>query len=354
MEHPVGVRSVGPTMECMVEESVILIGNDKGGTVSAFRLVDDELRLLAETEVGVGCSTFAVDGARSLVYVAVKDPHPAIVTLHLDRGTGELLERSRCDVEDSLSYLGLSGDVLLGASYDGGWGASWLVTDGELSGVVSSLEYRNLHAAVPDPQGNNAYFVSLGDDLIAQFSIGADARLNELPEPTVACPPGSGPRHLVVSANGRNVYLLTEFTGEVIRFDRADDGSLTEAESLAGHDTAGGLGRSEYGRDPRKDRLIWGADLALAEGQSWVVASERSASTITALPLDAEGHLVEGAVITATEQQPRGLAASPDGARLVVVGELSGSAALYRLEDGALVQLHRVETGLGPNWVRFI
>jgi len=338
----------------MASDTVILIGNDKGGIVSAFRLVDDELRLLADTEVGVGCSTFAVDRDRSLVYVAVKDPSAAIVTLRLDRGTGELLERSRRDVEDPLSYLALSGDVLLGASYHGGWGASWLVADGELSPVVTRLEYRNLHAAVPDPQGNNAYFVSLGDDLIAQFSIGADATLSELSTPTVTCPPGSGPRHLVVSADGRNAYLLTEFTGDAIRFDRSADGSLTQAESLAAHDTAGGLGRSEYGRDPRKDRLIWGADLDLVEGESWLVASERFASTITALPLDANGHLVEGAIITATEQQPRGLAASPDGSRLVVAGELSGSASLYRIDDGALVPLHRVETGLGPNWVRFI
>ena len=338
----------------MVQEFVVLVGNDKGGIVSAFRLVDDELRLLADTEVGVGCSTFAVDEERSLVYVAVKEPQPAVVTLRLDRGTGEMVETSRCAVEDPLSYLALSGDVLLGASYHGGWGASWLVADGELSDVVSRLEYRNLHAAVPDPQGQNAYFVSLGDDLIAQFSIDAEARLHELPEPTVECPSGSGPRHLVVSADGRNAYLLTEFTGDAIRFDRSANGSLTQAESLAAHDTTGGLGKSEYGRDPRKDHLIWGADLDLVEGESWLVGSERFASTITAVPLDADGHLVQGAIITITEQQPRGLAASPDGSRLVVVGELSGCASLYRIDDGALVQLHRVRTGLGPNWVRFI
>ena len=338
----------------MVEESVVLVGNDKGGIISAFRLVDDELRLLADTEVGVGCSTFAVDKARSLVYAAVKEPHPAIVTLRLDRGTGELAEVSRCAVEDPLSYVALSGDVILGASYHGGWGASWLVSDGELSNVVSRLEHRNLHAAVPDAQGQNAYFVSLGDDLIAQFSIGADATLSELSPPTVACPPGSGPRHLVVSEDGTNAYLLTEFTGEAIRFDRAADGSLTEAESLAAYNMADGLGKSAFGKDPRANRLIWGADLALVEGESWLMASERFASTITALPLDAKGHLVEGAIITSTEKQPRGLAVSPDGSRLVVVGEISGHASLYRIEDGALVRLHRVETGLGPNWVRFI
>lgn len=337
-----------------MEESLILVGNDKGGTLSVFRLVDDELHLLGDTQVGVGCNTFAVDEDASLVYVAVKDPSPAIVTLRLDRGTGSLLEISRREVEDPLCYLALTGNVMLGASYHGGWGASWLVTDGELSPVVSRMAYRNLHAAVPDPQGTHAYFPSLGEDLIAQFSVAPDATLTPLSVPTIACPPGSGPRHLVISANGINAYLLTEFTGEVIRFDRTTDGHLTQAESLLAHDTAGGLGRSAYGRDPRKERLIWAADLALSKGERWVVASERSASTVTALPLDPDGHLVEGAVITVTEEQPRGLAVSPDGSLLVVVGEVSGAASLYRIGDGALVPLHRVETGLGPNWVRFI
>lgn len=220
--------------------------------------------------------------------------------------------------------------------------------------MVSRLEYRNLHAAVPDPDGIHAYFASLGENLIAQFSIGTDGQLTELSPPTVLCPPGSGPRHIVVSADGRNVYLLTEFTGDAIRFDRATDGTLTAAESLAAHDLSGGLGKSAYGLDPRANRLIWGADLALAEGERWLVASERFSSTITALPLDAQGHLVEGAIITLTEDQPRGLAVSPDGSRVVVVGELSDHASLYRMEEGALVVLDRVETGTSPNWVRFI
>ncbi len=341
-------------MEGMTSQSVVLVGNDKGGIVSAFRLVDDKFHLLAETHVGVGCNTFAVDVDRSLVYVAVKEPDPAIVTLRLDRNTGRLTETSRRGVDDPLSYLALSDDVLLGASYHGGWGASWRVAEGELSEVISRLEHQNLHAAVPDPQGQNAYFVSLGDDLIAQFSIGADGKLTELSPPTVACPPGSGPRHVVVSNDGHNVYLMTEFTGEIIRFDRASDGSLSQAESLPAYDRTAGLGRSAYGRDPREEHLIWGADLALVEGEKWLVASERTESTITSLPLDSGGRLTEGAVITPTEEQPRGLTASPDGGRVVVVGERSGSASLYRVDEGALIELHRVETGLGPNWVRFM
>lgn len=338
----------------MSPHSVVLVGNDKGGVLSAFRIVDDELQLLANTHVGVGCSTFAVDTDRNLVYVGVKEPEPAVVSLRLDRSTGELVEVSRRGVDDPLAYLALSDDVLLGASYHGGWGASWPVADGVVGQMTSRLENRNLHAAVADPLGHNAYFASLGDDLIAQFAIGADGQLTELTEPTVVCPPGSGPRHLVVSPNGGSLYLLTEFTGEAIRFDRAADGGLTQAESSPAHATDRGLGRSAYGRNPRADHLIWSADLDLADEGRWLMCSERTESTIASIALDDDGHLAERIVISRTEEQPRGLTVSPDGRHVIVLGERSGYAALYRIDDGALVQLHRVETGLGPNWVRFI
>lgn len=337
----------------MTTPSVVLVGNDKGGDISAFRLVDDELQLLANTTVGVGCGTFAVDAAKSLVYVAVKEPHPAVVALRLDRATGALAEVSRHGVDDPLAYLALSGNVLLGASYRGGWGASWPVLDGVLGEAASRLEYRNLHAVVTDPQGRHAYFASLGEDLIAQFSIEAGGRLTALPEPVVACQPGSGPRHLVVSTDGTSVYLLTEFSAEAVRFDRASHGGLTKAESVPAHDVHKGLGRSAYGRNPRDEHLIWGADLALVDDEGWLVCSERTSSTIAAVALDG-GHLSTRVVVTPTEEQPRGLAVSPDGSRVVVVGERSGCASLYRMDAGALVQLHRVETGLGPNWVRFV
>ena len=45
---------------------------------------------------------------------------------------------------------------------------------------------------------------------------------------------------------------------------------------------------------------------------------------------------------------------APGGDLVVVVGELSDHAGLYRLEtDGRLTELDRIHTGKGPNWVRF-
>lgn len=338
----------------MSEQSLILVGNDKGGTISVLRVDGGRLEEVAVTEVGVGCSTFAIDRTRDLVYCAVKEPEPAILTLSLDRATGGLTEVARHRVDDPLAYLAITPTALLAASYHGGWGASWQLVDGVVGPLRSRFERRNLHAAVPDPKGRNAYFVSLGDDLIVQFSIATDGELVELSEPTVRVSAGTGPRHIVVSDDDRNAYLLTEFTGEAIRFDRSEGGRLDREEDVWAYDRESGLGLSAFGRNPQNDHLVWGADLALARDGRWLLCSERTESTVAAVQLDPHGKLTDNIVLNHVEEQPRSLTVAPDGEHVVVVGEASGHAALYRIaNDGILSELDRIPTGLGPNWVRF-
>ncbi len=338
----------------MSEDALVLVGNDKGGSVSTLRVSDDALEVVATTEVGVGCSTFAVDV--DLVYVAVKEPAPAVVTMRLDRTSGALTEVARRHVPDPLGYVAIvGGATLLAASYHGGWAASYPVVDGVIGDPATRVEYRNAHAAVADPTGHNAYIVSLGSDVIGQYSIGRDSELVELSEPVVRVTAGIGPRHLVVAPDGRNAYVVTEFTGEAIRFDRSEGGRLERREEVPVHDGTRGLRTSALGLDPKAGHLIWGADIALAADGRWLLCTERSESTVAAVELDGEGRLTDKVVFTDTEAQPRGLTVGPDGTTVIVVGEVSGHASLYRLADnGTMVLSDRVETGKGPNWVRFV
>ena len=116
-----------------------------------------------------------------------------------------------------------------------------------------------------------------------------------------------------------------------------------------------GLRTSALGLDPKAGHLIWGADIALAADGRWLLCTERSESTVAAVELDGEGRLTDKVVFTDTEAQPRGLTVGPDGTTVIVVGEVSGHASLYRLADnGTMVLSDRVETGKGPNWVRFV
>lgn len=339
----------------MVTSTLALVGNSKSGTISTLRATDTSLEVVCSSPVGAGCGTFAVDPSRDLVFSAVKEPEPAVVTLRLDRDTGQLAEVSRRVVDDPLAYLELTPDasVLLGASYHGGWGVTWRVDGTAVGDEVSRVEHANLHAVITD--GQFAYFVSLGDDLVAQHRLSPDGTLSSLEPETVPVEEGAGARHLVFGRDPSSVYLMTEFTGQAIRFHRDASGRLTVAEAVDVHDPDAGLKVSEFGADPKANHLIWGADLHVVADGEFLVCSERTISTLAAVRLDAEGRLGEVVSLNPTEKQPRGFNVTPDGRHLLVAGEASGHVSLHRVaDDGSLPVLDRVETGDGANWVRFV
>lgn len=328
-----------------------LVANAGDATITTFKVTDD-LILLATTALPGASSTFAFDAERDLVYAAVKGDPPVIVTLRLDRVSGVLTEVSRTAIEAPLAYVDLNADgtVLLGASYHQGAGYTWTLSDGVLSDVVSRVEYANLHCGVFTDDGF-VYLVSLGEDLVAQYSVSETGVLTPLDPPTVAAPEGSGPRHIIVPGSGTNAYLVTEFSGDVIRFARDAAGILTAAGSVSAVDPHAGLKHSRFGADPKAEQLIWGADVHQAG--DWLVASERSASTLATISLASDGALGDVVCFTPTEKQPRGFNVSPDGTRVLAVGEASTYLALSRVEsDGSLTLLDRVETGRGANWIR--
>lgn len=332
---------------------LVLIANAGDGTVSALILHRDNprLELLTTSSVGQGCSTFAVDTERDLVYAAFKGDPAGIATMRLDRATGALTEISRREVPASMTYLSLdaSGTVLLGASYGGGWGATWPIgDDGRLGDPVSQIEYPNLHCVVM--RDGRAYFVSLGADLIAQFDLAGDGTLTPLAPATVAQTEGCGPRHLVF--DGADGYLITEYSGEVIRHSVGADGTLTRAEVVNIVDPSAGLKHSRFGADPRAEHLIWGADVHPAG--RWLLASERSASTLATVSRDG-GRLGEVVAFASTREQPRGFAVTADGAYVIAVGERATDAELHEVgADGTLTSLGTTPIGQGANWVRII
>lgn len=330
---------------------LVLIANAGDGTVSALRLAGEHLEPVATSPVGPGVGTFAVDPVRDLVFAGVKadgDAPAAIVTLRLDRSTGALTEVSRRAVDDSQTYLELTADrrFLLGASYGGGFGASWAVdADGAVGEPVARVEHPNLHCVVSE--GDLAYFVSLGADLVDQRRIGRDGALEPLGE--VPFPEGCGPRHLLL--DGENAYLITEYSGEVFHLARDSAGQLTRHDPVSIVDPAAGLEHSRMGADPKAEGLIWGADVH--RSGDFLLASERSASTLASLAVEADGVLSRVLAYAPTPEQPRGFNVTGDLA--IVVGEKATEAQLIRVgEDGTLTEVERVGIGNGANWVRVL
>ncbi|WP_100810123.1 lactonase family protein [Microbacterium sp. BR1] len=346
----------------MTETPRVLVANAGDGSISVFRVVEQRLERLGVTGGLNDCSTFAVDAARDLVYAAVKGDasgRPAgILTLELDRTTGTLTPRSRLDLPDGgMNYLALAhaGTTLLGAAYSGGYGISCRIDGGVVGEPVSRVTFPNLHSVLGSADGRFAYFVSLGADLVAQYALDDDRRLVPLSPETVSAPTGSGPRHLVLNSANDAVYVVTEFSGEVLHYDRdITTGTLGLRGATSVVDAAKGLGHSVFGADPMANHFIWGADIHWGADEATLWTSERTESTLAASTVGTDGAVTAPRRFQETEPQPRGFALSPDGSLLVAAGERSTTVSLYAVDGDRLELLQRAETGTGANWVRFV
>lgn len=340
----------------MTDTSLVLVANAGDDSISVFRFSNGSLDRVFVAEDLKGTGTFAVDAQRDLVYAGVKGSPAAVVTLELDRETGSLTPRSRFDLPDgSVSYLALTrdGSALLGASYGGDYGFVAPVVDGVIGEPTARVEHANLHSVLATRDGGSVYFVSLGDDLVAHYTLADDLTLT-LAE-TIACPAGSGPRHLALSAADDAVYVMTEYTGEVLHFVRdTSTGALTLRGAASAIDLSAGMVRGAIGADPTEHGAVWGADLHWGADERMLWASERTQSTLAPLPVGEGGAVTAAERFTVTERQPRGFAVSPDGSYLIAAGEKSTTVSLYAVDGAELTLLQQAETGAGANWVRFV
>ncbi len=94
----------------------------------------------------------------------------------------------------------------------------------------------HVHSAVVSPDGRAVYAQDLGADRLYVYRY--DPARPEAPltldaaQPSVETPPGSGPRHLVFSGDGRHAYLTLEMTGEVVVYDCAQ-GQLVQKQRVS-------------------------------------------------------------------------------------------------------------------------
>ncbi|WP_066098361.1 lactonase family protein [Xanthomonas massiliensis] len=116
----------------------------------------------------------------------------------------------------------------------------------------------HVHAAALTPDGRYVLVADLGGDRLYRYRY-APADHPEHPlvpadPPFLALPPGSGPRHLAFSADGRRAWLTLEMRGQVAELDLRDGrlalGAIHDlhAAGFAGTDGAGALHLSADGR----------------------------------------------------------------------------------------------------------
>jgi 6-phosphogluconolactonase len=147
----------------------------------------------------------------------------ASFSIGLDDSLTAINRQPSCGPNTCYVSLDKTGRELFATSYDDGKIAAFPVDgDGRIGPATDTVTLhgsgpnkgRQLsshpHSAYVDPENRHLYVPDLGADRIWIFRLGEHGKLVANDPPSVITMPGDGPRHLVFSPDGKEVYVVNE------------------------------------------------------------------------------------------------------------------------------------------------
>ncbi|MDH7798831.1 MULTISPECIES: lactonase family protein [unclassified Beijerinckia] len=229
------------------------------------------------------------------------------------------------------------GAALIVANFGGGQvSALPVLPDGKLEPVSSvqtntgSGPHRrqtspHAHGVALDPSERFVLAADMGADRVFVYRWDrANKTLSPGSMPFAAFPPGSGPRHLSFSRDGRFAFVLSELSSEIFTLAwNAASGHLTEQTRIAldAPDYAGGKGASE---------------IVLSRDGRFLYALNRGQSAIQAYAVDpASGALALLQTLPSGGQIPWHARITPSGKWMIVANQGSGTLTLFAIDAGS-------------------
>lgn len=226
--------------------------------------------------------------------------------------------------------------ALLAANYNAGNVKSFHVnpdgtlTDGTVVGHHGSSVNRvrqsspHPHCFVAAPRGGFALSCDLGTDKIMVYRVNpADAALTPNDPPFATVAPGSGPRHVAFSPDGKNACVLSEMacTATVFRWHgKSGKLKLLQTVSLLPPGT-------------NVQGSFTAAEIAYRPDGRFVYATVRGHNSVTVLAVDAKsGNLSFVQNLPCGGNFPRGMGIDPSGRWLIVGNQKSGTVTSFSID----------------------
>ena len=276
--------------------------------------------------------------------------------LSFDKTNGKLtLMNTQLTNGGAPCYINLSPDEdwVITANYMGG-SISVLPLDasGRLSENVSTFAFTgegenkirqgqpHLHCVEFTPDGKFLLANDLGTDKIHVFPLTPQGKLDEMGTFDVELEPGSGPRHLCFSKDGRFAYLINEISGKVTTLIY-NEGTLQPIHDIEA-DTVNAQGS---------------ADIHLSPDGKFLYASNRlKADGIAVFSVNQETGLLTKAGYQLTGIHPRNFIITPDGRFLLVACRDSNLVQIFRRDEktGLLVDTGKTIETSKPVCLKFL
>jgi 6-phosphogluconolactonase len=277
-------------------------------------------------------------GGRYLYAVNEVDNTGTVSAFALDAKTGKLTPLNQ-QVSDGSGPCHLAvdatGKCLLVANYNSGSIAALPIhADGSLGEATTTIQHTgssvnlqrqagpHAHFICPSPDNRFALNCDLGLDKVFVYHLDADAaKFSPGDPPFATVAPGSGPRHLAFSPDGKFVYVINEMASTISAFTYdAMNAALTEVQTLSTlpKDFSGKSTAAEIAMHP-SGKFLYGSNRG--DDSIAVFAVNRKSGKLTLV----EHQSTQG-------RTPRHFAIDPTGRWLLAENQASDSVVVFALK----------------------
>src|SRR4051794_21035962 len=218
----------------------VYVSNAEDGDIGAYALqADGSLKAGERVKAEKLVMPMTVTPDKRFLIAAVRQKPFQAMTFAIDPSSGALKPAGSATLADSYPYISLDkrGRFLFGASYGGHQiGVNPVGANGKVGEPLQVIPTaRNAHSIRIDNTNRFVFVPHLGTDQVFQFLFDEKTgRLTANTPPVLQLKQGTGPRHIIVSADNRFAYLLSELTGTVTTLSLdANTGTLKEVDSVS-------------------------------------------------------------------------------------------------------------------------
>jgi len=334
----------GFSSESLVYFGTYTTGKSKGIYVSRFDSLTGKLtepELVAEIE---NPTFLAVAPGEHFLYAVsevdkIGDKSTGAVKGYaVDAATGKLTPLNQQDSGGSGPChisVDATGKTLLVANYGGGSVAALPIrADGSLGEATAIMQHfgssvntnrqtaPHAHSIYPSPDNRFVLNCDLGLDKVFAYRLDADAgKLEPADRMFATVAPGSGPRHLVFSGDGKFVYVINEMGGTITVFSYdAASAAMTEVQTI-----------SSLPKD--FTTLNTSAEIVLHPSGKFLYASNRGHDSIALFSVDQQtGKLTFVEHQSVLGKRPRHFTVDPSGHWLIAENQDSDSVVTFAID----------------------